>query len=46
MPDKKRILRVVEYHEKEADSEYYRKIGDDPYIAGIGSHLHVVAIKK
>jgi len=30
MPIKERIERIIEYHTREAESEYYRKVGDDP----------------
>jgi len=30
MPMKEQIQRIVEYHKKEAEDEYHRKVGDDP----------------
>ena len=30
MAIKERIERIIEYHMREAESEYYRKVGDDP----------------
>jgi ubiquinone/menaquinone biosynthesis C-methylase UbiE len=31
MSDEERIERIVEYHKREAEDEYYRKVGGDPY---------------
>ncbi len=30
MPREEHIQRIIEYHKREAEDEYYRKVGDDP----------------
>jgi len=46
LPTQKRQRIFEDTKEKKTLAEIMRKIYDEPYIAGIGSHLHVVAVKK
>ncbi len=46
LPAEKRQRIFEDTTEKEKLAKILRKIYDEPYIAGIGSHLHMVALKK
>jgi ubiquinone/menaquinone biosynthesis C-methylase UbiE len=46
IPREKRIRIFEDPTEKEKLARILRKIYDEPYIAGLGSHLHIVAKKK
>jgi len=46
LPTEKRQRIFEDTKEKEKLAEILHKIYDEPYIAGIGSHLHIVAVKK
>jgi ubiquinone/menaquinone biosynthesis C-methylase UbiE len=46
LPAKKRQRIFESPTKKEKLARILRRIYDEPYIAGIGSHLHIVAVKK
>ncbi len=46
LPAEKRSRIFEDTAEKEKLTKILHKIYDEPYVAGIGSHLHIVAMKK
>lgn len=46
LPAEKRQRIFEDTTEKEKLAKILHKIYDEPYIAGVGSHLHIVAVKK
>jgi len=46
LPTEKRQRIFEDTTEKEKLAKILHKIYDEPYIASIGSHLHIVALKK
>ncbi len=46
LPSEKRQSIFEDTTEKEKLAKILGEIYDEPYIAGIGSHLHVVAVKQ
>ncbi len=46
LPTEKRQRIFKDTNECQKLAEILHKIYDDPYIAGIGSHLHIIAVKK
>jgi ubiquinone/menaquinone biosynthesis C-methylase UbiE len=46
LPAEKRARTFEDQNEKKKLAKMLHRLYDEPYIAGIGSHLHIVAVKK